>query len=202
MIVIKEAIAKVITEQPKLEKHAKERALERYGMTPDQLQHFISVNMRNMQFVSLSTGYGGRLSRMFVLDDKTFIFALKENRLITTFPCDAKKASAKCAAYMVRLKRKARAIFNDEVRRIDSAEAKALREIELFRAEVELEIGRLRSECVKTRSTAKKIAYKARIAALELRLEDVPSEIATVQVEKNRKLQALTSIIKPEGVAQ
>lgn len=201
MIVIDEAIKKELTQTPRIGKHAKERAEERYGMTPFDFGYYVGKNHRKFRYVSLTYGYNSELGRMFVYDGKTFILHLTENEIITTYECDMKKSTKTSERYAARIKRKADAIFNAEIKKIESAEARALRKLEMFRAEIEMELGELRQTFAKARSIAKKIALRARLSALELRLQDIPSEEAAVKVEKMRKLQALTSTLKNESEA-
>jgi hypothetical protein len=198
VILLDHAIVKELKQTPKIEKHAKERAEERYGMSAKEFGEYVGRNSRYFKYVSTTYGYSGGLGRMFTYEGKTFILHLTENAIITTYPCDMKKATNASKSYARKLKKTALNIFDTEVQKIERAEAKAIRKLELFRAEIELEIGTLRINFARARSIARKIALKARIHALESRLTDIPGEEATIRIEKMRKIQALNTTFHME----
>ncbi|MEH7521726.1 hypothetical protein V7149_00365 [Bacillus sp. JJ1503] len=192
MIVADELIVKQITQPPKIDKHAKQRAEERYGMTPDELNKYLGKHFREFEFVTVTYGYGGKPSRMFVHEGKTFIFRMYDNYLQTTFPANGVKSGT----ITKRLAKKFAGLYNEELRKFERWEARKIRELVRFQAELERELSDIRYRLTTVRSLAKKIAYRARIVAIELRIADIPEEIAKVHIEKMRKVQALVHISK------
>lgn len=187
MIVADELVVKTLTQSPKIDKHAKQRAKERYGMTPVEFGEYISRNYRHFEYVTITCGYGGVPGRMFVYEGKTFIFRLNENYLQTTYPADNKKSKR----YSKRVVKKLNVIIAKEVRRYELKESKQLRELTRYQAELERELSEVRQLLTRVRSTPKIIACRARIAALELRIAEIPEEIAAVRIDKMRNVQSL-----------
>lgn len=194
MIIVEHKIEKEIKNSPRIHKHAKDRALERYGMNAETFGNFVCKNFRKFKFVSITYGYTEEPSRMFIFDNKTFVFALLDNLLITTYPCDTKKETESSRRYRQRLIKRKTFTIDDEVRKIERKETKELRNLTLYRAELESEISERRKEYAKSRSASKKIALAARIEALKMRIEELPAEMVSIKVEKIRKLQALTEV--------
>lgn len=65
MILLDHAIVKELKQTPKIEKHAKERAEERYGMSAKEFGEYVGRNSRYFKYVSITYGYSGELGRMF-----------------------------------------------------------------------------------------------------------------------------------------
>lgn len=192
MIIADELIVKRIPHPPKIDKHAKQRAEERYGMLAKEFGDYVMQNHTKFEYVTVTYGYGGRPSRMFIYEGRTFIFRMYENYLQTTFPANGNKAEQ----FTQKVSKRLKATLNEELQKYERQEVKLTRELERFRAELEREIADIRVMITKVRSTAKLIAYRARMVALELRIAEIPEEIAKVQIDKMRKVQALVYVAK------
>jgi hypothetical protein len=203
MIVLDHKISKSIVQSPKIIKHAKERALERYGMDASAFGDYIMKNHRRFEFISLTYGYEGQAGRMFVCDSKTFILDIGENTLVTTYPCDDKKSTAEADRYRSRLSKLTQLFVDKEVAKIEREEARLIRKLQRHIADMELEVSALRRTMSFARSSAKVLSLKSRIAAFEQRLAEMPTEEANIRVKKMRKLQALMQVVhgKVEGAA-
>jgi hypothetical protein len=203
MIVLDHKIAKSIVQSPKIIKHAKERALERYGMDASAFGDYVMKNHRRFEFVSLTYGYEGQVGRMFVCDGKTFILDYSENIIVTTYPCDDKKLTKDAERYRNKLSKITQLFVDKEVSRIEREEARLIRKLQRYIAEIEAEVSDLRRTMSFARSSAKILSLKSRIAAFEIRLAEMPTEEANIRIKKMRKLQALMQVVygKVEGAA-
>jgi hypothetical protein len=194
------SIAKVIKNTPAIEKHAKDRALERYGMDAEEFGKYVCKYSAKFKYVSITYSYQGLPGRMFIYEGKTFILRLNENVIQTTYPTEAKKETRTSALYRSRLRRKASVLFEKEIASIERIERNGLRKLEVYRAEINAEICEQRLALVNTKSFSKKLAIKGRIVALELWLQETAEDEVKIRIEKMRKLQALTEIFNGGNV--
>lgn len=195
MMICSDLIKQSITNSPKLSKHSKERALERFNMTAKEFGDYVMKNHRKFEYITTSYGYGGKPSRLFIFDGKAFVFSLNTNEIITTYPIDDKK----CTDQIKRISNRVGLIMKKEVESIERREQRKLNAIQRFQAELEKELYELRTMFTKSRSFAKKLAIKARITAVELRILELPEEESNIKIGKLREVQSILHVTKEVG---
>ncbi|SET42825.1 hypothetical protein SAMN05216389_11138 [Oceanobacillus limi] len=178
---------KTTLDNPIIKYHAKLRATERFGIKRSIVENWAKQKASTSVFVSEVIDDNGKPGRLFVSNGVGLIADITQDIVVTIV--DPKTYG------FSEINRKLSRFAANELTIAERNEAKELRNIERLRAEIEIEIGELRLRLLKTRSLPKKLAIQGRMKALEMRLNELPSEEHAVKRKRVRKAIALARVI-------
>lgn len=172
---------------PFITDHAQDRAVKRFGINRRSAVNWAKQKASISRYVTDVLDDNGKPGRLFVSNGVGLIADIAKDVIVTI-------VDPKSYGYSD-LNRKLSRFATQELAIAERNETKQLRNIELLRAEIEIEMGELRLRLLKTRSLPKKLAIQGRMKALEMRLAELPSEEHAVKREKVRKAIALARVM-------
>lgn len=169
----------------RISQHAIDRAVERFGIKRNLADNWIRTNLNKAKFISETISEDGNPARLFAYDRVVFILEAVENRVITIYK---PKAPSEISSKITKL-------LNRELARFETAERKVERRNTLYKAELEVEIAELNLRLLRARSESKKMALKARIQAIQLRIDELDNEIIEVKREKTAVARGVAAYV-------
>lgn len=172
----------------KVSRHAIRRARERYNRTNDKdAEGYIRGILRRAEFVGEVPDDDGNPGYLFAYGRHAIIVSL-DHKVVVSFQ------RFESVTYDP-LKEKVRDLHAKEYRKLDRKEKALKRRLELIRAEADVEIAERRLIALKTRSTARRLACRARINAINDYIHDFESEIKAVADEKRRVARSQVAVM-------
>jgi hypothetical protein len=156
-------------------KHAVKRIKERFGIPEKQIQNYVNQCLKNAKLLAI-VDYNGEKQRLFAHKGKVFILKLEEDVVITAYQAAVHSKSI--------LANKVRQVVERELRKFERQEQTVERRGALEIAEIKIELAEREYELLRARSTAKKLALMARIAALKQAIDDRLEQINEVKQAK------------------
>lgn len=172
---------------PYVTPHAISRAASRFGVGRSYAINWAKQKAKTSTFISEIVDNDGKPGRLFVSNGVGLIADITQDVIVTIIdPRTYGHAS---------VNRKLHRLAAKELANAERDEAKELRKLTKLQAELEIEIGELRLRLVRARSIAKRIAIQARINALKMRVDELPSEEHAVKRDRVRKVTALARVM-------
>lgn len=148
--------------QVKFSHHARKRLKERYNITNLHVaRNWIAQKLQHAKYLGITVDSNGKEARMYGGKGVVILFALNSDYVLTVHPPEKNTA--------IRFIKEAYDTMKQSV------EA-AVQNNENYAAELYEEIAHLTAELKRTRSKAKKMAYQARINAVQMRIDELPAE--------------------------
>lgn len=168
-------------------KHSVKRIHERVGINKADAKKWADSIAKRAKYVSLSTGSDGRSCRMFAIDGYSLKVALESDVLITLY---------KAAEYQKRpIFKRIEKVLHAELHRAESSERKEIRSIQRYHSELLSEMSELVGMLSRARSLPRRLALQARINAVQLRIDDMPSEIHESKRKKTRIAEGVAAYL-------
>lgn len=171
-----------MTTIPTLKYHAKERICERFNVKPGGEQAFVDRHFPKAERVVDIVNERGNPCAHYVTGNIIFVVDEKNNEIITM------KTKNKWFGSSPQLIEKLRAFIKSEIDGIKLTGIQREELSELLKHEIVTELAKRYAELKRARSIPKQLALKARIAALEERFGEIPSDIKTVRAETRREI--------------
>jgi len=174
-----------MTEKLVITDHARKRIAQRFDVKRNQADNWAQCKFATAEYVSDIVSAAGNPARLFVNNGALLVVDVNEPKLITvTKP----RISAG-------IRRKVGQLAEAELRRVErkytADERRALR----MQAELELELAERKLELMRARAPYRKLALNARIAALELRIAEMPAEVHEIKRAKTREVEAVAAYV-------
>lgn len=164
--------------------HAIQRAVERLGISKEHARNHL-INIMQSAYYHGSTPYAKGVRKLYDhVKSKTRIVVSDDNSTIITvykFP-EIYEATTEFPKFV---QEKVAKVVQRELKRFESTERKVERRNTLYKAELEVEIAELNLRLLRARSESKKMALKARIQAIQLRIDELDNEIIEVKRKKS-----------------
>lgn len=164
---------------PRLTKHAKERICERFNVKEGGEQKFFDRWFSKAEFVCEKDG-----ASVYIVGNIRFIIALKTDTVVTVI--NHTEYADKPA--QLSFKQRVQAFIKSEIDRIKNGGEQEVALVLSLKTDIIGELADRYDELGRTRSLPKQLALKGRIAALEERLGEVPSDMKHVRDEVRRKI--------------
>lgn len=178
---------------PKVDKHAVERAIERFNVPKDQAKKWVNDNFRQSKYISKVLDRRDKELHLFSYNG--IIFAVSEDfkTIFTVYPFEAiEKERIKPENNVVKqIKNKMNNLIHIEIKKAQMEERKTKNKNSLTIAELEVELAQLKLFLMRARSESKKKAYMSRINAIQLRIEELDNEIHN----KSQKLRIIAKTV-------
>ena len=165
--------------------HAKIRAIQRFGVKEDGAENWIRQKLAHATFVSDIVGAKGEPSQLYACNGVGIVLNEAGTTVHTVIIPNK----------LTQITNKVRNFVSGELAKIERNETKELRGIERLRAEIEIESGELRLQLLRARSMPRKMALQARINALQMRLDELPTDEFEIKRNKTRQAQAVASFL-------
>ncbi|MGB9945312.1 hypothetical protein ACO0DA_20220 [Bacillus subtilis] len=142
--------------------HAHKRLQSRFGIKNHRAAYvWVADHLKDAEYLGIHVDENGREARMYGGKGIVIHIGVNDNNVITVY-----KARKHLGANLIK---EAFATLKENVQA-------ALKSNENLREELNEEIEYFRAEYKRTRSAAKRMAYQARINALQMRLDELPTE--------------------------
>ena len=175
----------MIREDVHVTNHAKIRAIQRFGVKKDGAENWIRQKLAHATFVSDIVGAKGEPSQLYACNSVGIVLNEAGTTVHTVIIPNK----------LTQFTNKVRKFISSELAKIERNETKELRGIERLRAEIEIESGELRLQLLRARSMPRKMALQARINALQMRLDELPTDEFEVKRNKTRQAKAVASFL-------
>lgn len=172
---------------PLITRHAKERAQQRFGISPKDAQKWFAKKAELSSFLTVSIQRDGSKRRLFSVGDTILVVDYTDDRIITVYSLAENQ--------MKEADESIRQFARNQIAQSERMQNRTLRELAVLRAKIEREIAERQAQLRRARSIAKKIACQARIIALETRLSDLPNERIAAQKEHVIKSRGFARVI-------
>lgn len=170
--------------------HGLERAIERLNLkrtSHNEVLSYLRNKLVNSIHIGRITSVSGNESEMFAFNNMSIQLSPDFKRIITVLHYN--KLSYNPASDKVKC------LMHKEFRKLDRAEKARVKQLQLYTYESEVEVSLLKLKIHKSKSMSVKLSSKARIAALETRLEELKAEVEKIKCDKRQVAYALVSVI-------
>lgn len=172
----------------KISNHAIRHAQRRFNRSSRKdAEGYIRSILRRSEFVGETVDDDGRSAYMFAYGRHAIVVSLDHKTVLTIQRFESVTYDP--------LKEKIRELHAKEYRKLDRKERALKNRFELIKAEADVELAELRLNALKTRSTARRLACRARINAINDYIRELESEIKTVADEKRRVARSQVSVM-------
>lgn len=168
----------------KLTKHAKERICERFHVKEGGEQAFFEKHFANAEKLASAPGDNNAIREYFVVKNIVFVI-IPDGGLVVTVE---NKSSGVVAKGKADFKSRIQAFIKAEIERFTSMGQHNEALVLTLKTDIIGELADRYDELGRARSLPKKLALKGRIAALEERLNEVPTDMKHVRDEVRRKI--------------
>lgn len=160
----------ITAEQVTFSHHARKRLKERYNITNLHVaRNWIAQKLQHAKYLGISVDANGNEARMYGGKGVVIHLALNNNFVITVYTPDNYFAQK---------------FINEAYDAMKQSVEAAVQNNDNYTVELHEEIAYLTAELKRTRSKTKKMAYQARINAVQMRIDELPTE----SFELKRKL--------------
>jgi hypothetical protein len=171
--------------------HCIERAYERMNVTDwkkDKVCKYVKKQLEKSTYIGrISPTDGGTDSEMFTKGSYSFLLDTELTTIKTIIKTDRLPYNPS--------QEKAKCLYEKEFRKLDRKEKARLKQLELHRYEVDLELAELKLHIFKTRSQAVKLSCQARMKALDDRLKEFENEIVQIKNDKRQTAYVLAMLV-------
>jgi hypothetical protein len=171
--------------------HAQQRAIERCKLDNTKLKEvnrYIRRNLSLAEYVGKVSSSDGTESELFVNGSVCFHLSLDQSVVKTVIKIDNKVPFSPITD-------KVKCLVHKEFRKLDRAEKARIKKLELFKRESDAEISYLKLREYKSRSQAVKFSCQGRIAALELRKQELENQLIQIKTDKRQVVKTLLTVI-------
>lgn len=172
--------------------HAYERSIERFSLQytkKDEVEKYLHKHLAEAEYIGRVRSTDGNEGEMFVKDK--FCFQLSPDSLDTIITVVKIENKMKQIPAQEKVKR----LIFKEFRKLHRTECARIRQLNEYKLESEVEISNLKLRKYRTKSDAVKMSCTARIKAVQMRLNELESEIDTLRDSKRKTAYALASVI-------
>ncbi|PPA87936.1 hypothetical protein C4A76_10700 [Brevibacillus laterosporus] len=156
--------------------HAIEEATKDFGIEPKRAASWIAETVKKAAYISHVIGIDRKHGHLYGYRRACFIVRETDKTLTVVTVHPAKPRAA--------IRDKVDSLLSRELRKIETQERNLKRKITLIKAELSIEKAELNLRYLRARSESKKLAYKARIRAIDEYFTQLDADLLSVKHDK------------------
>ncbi|MGG0793129.1 hypothetical protein ABE137_03755 [Brevibacillus laterosporus] len=158
-------------------KHAIEEATKDFGIEPRKAASWVAETAKKAEYISHVIGIDKKHGHLYGYNRACFIVRESAANTLTVVTVHPAKPRAV-------IRNKVETLLSRELRKMETQERTLHRKITLIKAELEIEKAELNLRLLRARSESKKLAYKARIKAINEYFTQLDGDLLAVKHDK------------------
>ncbi|ASB87679.1 hypothetical protein [Bacillus sonorensis] len=170
-----------------LSHHAKKRITKRFKIGKQTPEAWASQMLSKAIYCGIGPDDNGEDARMYSHRGATFMLAVDEDVVKTVIPPNK--------GCINRIRRKVTNFITEEITKMSQQITEEVARIDKFRDELEEEIAHLEDRLSRARSLSTKLALQARINAVRMRMDELPTESHEIRRELTRAARGVAAYV-------